>query len=553
MDTSYQHISRRQFLKIGPSIAALTLGSFSAGMLSACSDGDALQDRKDNQSVIVVMNTDSEPQAGFDPFYSWGCGEHVHEPLIQSTLITTDEDLNFVNDLATNYSCSDNGLVWTFDIRDDVKFSDGKTLTAKDVAFTINGIKNFEGSQLDLSYVKKATAVHKTRLKIELKKPFNALLYTLAVVGIVPQHAYDSKTYGSSPIGSGRYMLEQWDRGQQVILKANPDYYGTPPIIKKLTVVFMEEDAALAAAKSGEVDVAYTSPTLADKTPKNYSLLSCSSVDCRGISLPCVKPGGKKSDAGNEYPSGNLITCNKEIRQAINYAIDRKKLVNNVLNGHGSVAFSVCDTLPWSTKDMQVQTDVTKAAEILNEAGWKKGNDGVYAKGDLRASIELFYSANDSTRQAIANEFMNQMADFGIEVKITGSSWSTDADGLYAHQYSDPIVWGWGSNSPTQLYDLTYGKSSGNYSVYLNKTVDEHLDAALAKTKIEDSFDEWKRAQWDGKQGVAPQGGASWVWLANVDHLYFVRDGLIVANQKPHPHGHGWSLVNNVDQWEWQQ
>ena len=202
---------------------------------------------------------------------------------------------------------------------------------------------------------------------------------------------------------------------------------------------------------------------------------------------------------------------------------------------------------------MQVQTDVTKAAEILKEAGWKKGNDGVYAKGDLRASIELFYSANDSTRQAIANEFMNQMADFGIEVKITGSSWSTDADGLYAHQYSDPIVWGWGSNSPTQLYDLTYGKSSGNYSVYLNKTVDEHLDAALAKTKIENSFDEWKKAQWDGKQGVAPQGGASWVWLANVDHLYFVRDGLVVANQKPHPHGHGWSLVNNVDQWEWQQ
>ena len=537
---------------IGGAAAAFACGGLCASTISGCSGNDSSTER-DTESVIVVMNTDSEPSAGFDPFYSWGCGEHVHEPLIQSTLITTDEDLNFVNDLATKYSCSKDGLTWTFDIRKDVKFTDGKALTAKDIAFTINGIKNFEGSQLDLSYVKKATAKSKTRVIIELNKPFNALLYTLAVVGIVPAHAYDSKTYGACPIGSGRYKLEQWDRGQQVILTANPDYYGTAPLIKKLTVVFMEEDAALAAAKSGEVDVAYTSPTLADKTPENYSLLTCATVDCRGISLPCIEPGKTKEDAGNEYAAGNAVTCNLEIRQAMNYAIDRKALVNNVLNGHGTVAYSVCDTLPWSTEDMQVSTNLEKAAKLLESAGWQKGGDGIYAKGSLRASIELFYSANDSTRQAIANEFMNQMSSFGIEVNITGSSWSTDADGLYAHQYSDPIVWGWGANSPTQLYDLTYSKSAGNYSVYSNKVVDKHLDAALARTNIEDSYQDWQKAQWDGSDGVAPQGGASWVWLANVDHLYFVRDGLVVANQKPHPHGHGWSLVNNVDQWEWQQ
>ena len=553
---TYPNISRRKFLKTGARTSALIFGSLASGALasgalSACSNDASLANRKDNKSVIVVMNTDSEPQTGFDPFYSWGCGEHVHEPLIQSTLITTDEDLNFVNDLATNYSCSDNGLLWTFDIRKDVKFSDGHALTAKDVAFTINGIKNFEGSQLDLTYVKKATATSKTRVKIELNKPFNALLYTLAVVGIVPQHAYNSKTYGAAPIGSGRYILEQWDRGQQVILNANPNYYGDAPNIEKLTVVFMEEDAAHAAAQSGEVDVCYTSATLAAKLPQNYSLLSCSTVDCMGISLPCIAAGKTKKDGGKTYSAGNDVTCHEEIRKAINYAIDRQKLVDNVLNGYGAVAYSVCDTLPWSSKDMQVKTDTAKAAKILENAGWKKGNDGIYIKSGLRASFELFYPANDSVRQAIANEFMNQMKNFGIEVNITGSSWSTDADGLYAHQYSDPIVWGWGSNSPTQLYDLSFGSSAGNYSVYENKAVDKHLDSALAKTKVEDSFGEWQKAQWDGKYGIAPLGGASWVWLANVDHLYFVRNGLEIAKQKPHPHGHGWSLVNNVDQWFW--
>ena len=77
------------------------------------------------------------------------------------------------------------------------------------------------------------------------------------------------------------------------------------------------------------------------------------------------------------------------------------------------------------------------------------------------------------------------------------------------------------------------------------------LDQALAQTDIEASYEYWKRAQWDGTEGIAPQGAATWCWIANVDHLYFKRMGLDVADQKPHPHGHGWSLVNNVDRWSW--
>ena len=81
-----------------------------------------------------------------------------------------------------------------------------------------------------------------------MEKPFNALLYTLAVVGIVPEHAYGD-TYGDNPIGSGRYMLEQWDKGQQVILKANPDY-GRRRTSSASWWCSAEEDASLAAAKS---------------------------------------------------------------------------------------------------------------------------------------------------------------------------------------------------------------------------------------------------------------------------------------------------------------
>lgn len=542
----------------GTGALAVSLG----GLLSACSNtsrsgtssnaapGGASTSAPDQ--VIVSMTRESEPAAGFNPFYAWGCGEHVHEPLIQSTLITTDANLAFVNDLATAYSCSSDGLTWTFDIRDDAYFTDGEQLTAADVAFTLNGIKNFAGAQLDLSYLDEAVAVSSTRVEIRLNKPFNALLYTLAVVGIVPEHAYDAATYGANPIGSGRYLLEQWDQGQQAIFTANPAYYGPAPQIQRLVVVFMDEDASLAAAQSGEVDVAYTSATRAGQTPGGYSLFECATVDSRGISLPTVTPGSTtKENAGAEYPTGNAVTCHPEIRQAINYALDRQLAVDNVLAGYGSVAYSVCDSLPWASSDMRVGTNLERAAQLLTSAGWAKGPDGIYARGDQRAAFDLYYPTSDSVRQAFAAEFANQMRAFGIDVTLVGSSWTTDASGLYAHQYTDPIMWGWGANSPTQLYDLLYGSSASNYASYENATVDAHLDAALAHTNVADSYGDWQQAQWDGEQGVAPQGGASWVWIANVDHLYFVREGLQIAEQKPHPHGHGWSLVNNVDAWSW--
>lgn len=542
-------LTRRSFLKCaGIGAMALSFG----GVLSACSSGSASKAGAsvtgNADEVVVSMTTSSEPAAGFDPLFSWGCGEHVHEPLIQSTLITTDKDLNFVNDLATDYSCSKDGLTWTFTIRDDVKFTDGKSLTARDVAFTINGINENAAAEADLSMVKKAVAVSDTVVELHLNKPFNALLYTLAVVGIVPEHAYDSASYGANPIGSGRYMLEQWDRGQQVILKANPDYYGEAPLMKRVIVVFMEEDASLAAANSAQVDIAYTAATKADATPSNYELLVCKTVDSRGISLPTIAPGGTKADGDAVYSSGNAVTQDIALRRAINYAVDRTTMVNNVLNGHGTPAYSVSDGTPWASDDMKVETDIDRAKQILEAGGWTRGEDGVYQKDGTRAAFDLYYSSNDSVRQALAAEFSNQMTALGVDVTIKGGGW----DDLYPREFSDPLLWGWGANSPVELYNLTYSTATGNYACYESKAVDAHLDAALAKTKVEDSYDEWKLAQWDGKNGVAPQGAASWVWLVNVDHLYFKRTGLQVADQKPHPHGHGWSLVNNVDRWSWE-
>lgn len=538
--------SRRQFVKMGSVVLA---GAAFGSVLSAC--GGSKSAERATDQVVVAMSASSEPAAGFDPCISWGCGEHVHEPLIQSTLITTNTDLEFVNDLATSYKCSDDGMTWTFNLRKDVKFTDGQPLTAADVAFTINTINASDKSEADLSSIKKAEAVSDYKVKLRMAKPNNALLYTLAVVGIVPEHAY-GKDYGSNPIGSGRYKLEQWNQGQQVILTANPDYYGDAPTMKTVVVMFMDEDAAMAACESGDVDIAYTSATKATSVPKGCELLSCKSVDSRGLSLPTVAATGKTREGmdGEDHPVGNDVTCNLALRRAMNYGLDRQAVIDNVLNGYGTVAYSVADGAPWASDDMKVEYDLDKAKKILADDGWVAGDDGVLVKGDVRAAFDLLYASNDSSRQAMCMEFSNQMTALGIDVTPKGGDWDTD---LYPHQFDTPVFWGWGSNAPVEMYELLHSKGWGNVSSYFNDKIDRNLDKALEAPTIEDSYQYYKKAQWDPetKTGVAPQGAATWVWIANIDHLYFKQEGLEVAEQKPHPHGHGWSLVNNVDKWTW--
>ena len=496
-------------------------------------------------SVIVTMPTTSEPEAGFNPVYGWGAGEHVHEPLIQSTLTTTTADLKIGKDLATDYSVSEDGLTWTVSIRDDVKFTDGEPLTASDVAFTYNlCVEN--SSVNDFTMLKEAVAVDDTTVEFHMNTPFSIWPYTMAIVGIIPEHAYD-ENYGQNPIGSGRYIMKQWDKGQQVIFEAYPDYYGDEVKMKKVTVLFMEEDAALAAAMAEQVDVAHTAASYADQGIDGYGLLQVASVDNRGINLP-VGPARERDG----LTVGNEVTADIAVRRAINIGIDREEMITNVLGGYGTPAYSVCDKMPWYNSEAQVSYDPDGAKQLLEDAGWVPGADGIREKDGVRAAFTVMYNPGDSVRQALAEDLANQCAELGIEVTTEGAGW----DVAYDKALSQPLVWGWGAHTPMELYNIYHtlpATGSAEYSPYANSTVDAYMDEALKASELEDSYDLWQKAQWDGSTGVTQEGDIPWVWLCNVDHLYYVRNGLQVAEQKIHPHGHGWSIVNNVDQWEWNE
>lgn len=500
-------------------------------------------DTKVLDSVVVAMGPNSEPESGFDPAYGWGAGEHVHEPLIQSTLTVTTTDLTIDYDLATDMQVSEDGLTWTVKIRDDVKFTDGEPLTAEDVAFTYNTVKE-NSSVNDFTMLKEAVAIDDTTVEFQMEKPYSIWPYSMAIVGIVPEHAY-GPDYGEHPIGSGRYIMKQWDKGQQIIFEANPDYYGEAPKMKQVTVIFMDEDAAYAATLAGQVDLAYTAASYADQTIDGYQLLSYESVDNRGFNLPAA-PAATDAD-GNTI--GNDFTNDVRVRRAINIGLNREEMIEHVLNGHGTAAYSICDKMPWYNEEAEVSYDPEGAAALLDEAGWILGADGIREKDGVKATLNILYSSNDSVRQALAADTQNQLRELGIETSIEGVGWDT----AYTRALSEPLIWGWGAHTPMELYNIyhTLDGKSAEYSPYANATVDQYMDEALAATSLEESYELWKKAQWDGTTGVTQEGDIPWIWLCNIDHLYWARENLKVADQKLHPHGHGWSIVNNVDQWEW--
>ena len=506
---------------------------------------ERISEEPEKDSVVIAIG--SEPET-LDPTQGWG---HGNSPIVQSTLVKYTADLTFENDLATDYSLSPDGLTWTFLIRDDAFFTDGEKVTASDVAFTLETAKAAQGS-VDLTYMESAAAQDDTTIVITLSKPTSIFLNTLASVGIVPEHAY-GEDYGTNPVGSGPYRFVEWKPQEQLLFTANEDYYGIVPAIKNVTVVFMSEDAALAAVQAGEVDVAYSTATLGTTEVAGYHIEAITSADNRGFTLPVLPNEGKTTQSG--APVGNDVTCNHEIRQAIAYGINRQQIADIVLNGFGRPAYSENDGMPWNNPEVVMETDVPYAKKLLADAGWADmDGDGIIEKNGLKAEFSCIYPSGDSVRQAVAVAVAEQVKALGIQINVEGTSW----DEIMQRMFSEAVMMGWGSAIPNETYYLY--RSDGallddfyNPEGYRSDVTDGYLDAAMEALTSEEANENWKKVQWDGMTGTAMQGECPWVWVVNLDHVTYVRDGLSIGEQPIHGHGHGLPLIQNLQEWTWEE
>ena len=507
--------------------------------------GGSSTHRADDELVVAAYSHGGEPEAGFDPILGWN---YYAEPLIQSTLLKMTRGMDYENDLAKSWKANDDYTEYTVKLRDDVKFTDNTTLDAEDVAFTYNEAKA-SGASLDLSSMNNATVVDKNTVKFELNKSDSTFVDKLAYIGIVPSDSYNNETYGANPVGSGPYKFVQWDKGQQVILEKNPDYYGKQPEFNKLTILFEQNDAAFNAVKNKEVDVGAVPLAYANETVDGYTMFLQDTIDVRGISLPMENNTGKTTEDGN--PIGNNVTSDKAIREALNYGIDRTAISEGALNGFGYPNFDgIAHQLPWANKEAAIKDgDVDKAKQILKEGGWEDTNgDGIVEKDGLKASINIYYPSDASERQAIAVTVAEQAKEIGIEVNATGSNW----DEMDKIKSTDPIVWGFGSTDPSTMWSEYYSDQAAvgynNPSLVNNSAVDAHIDNAM-KSDRNSSFAEWSAVSWDGNTGISPKGDAAWLWVGEIKYGYFVDDSLDISNKTQLLQPHGGDIFGNIYDW----
>lgn len=498
----------------------------------------------------LTLAIKGEPSEGFDPVLGWG---RYGAPLFQSTLLARDNDLNIVNELATDVDVSQGGTVWTVTIRKDAVFSDGHPLDAEDVAFTFNTAAE-SGGKVDLTMLERAEATGPHTVVFTLARPDSTFQNRLITTGIVPAHAY-GPDYARKPVGSGPYMLTSWVEGEQMIAEVNPHWYGEAPAFTRLTFLYAGEDTSFAAARAGEVQLVVVPQHLANSTLANMRMHAVKSVDNRGIMFPYMPDDGKTTDRG--APIGNDVTSDLAIRKAVNIAVNREALVAGVLDGHGRPAWFVCDGLPWDNPENRMQDNrPEEAAQLLTDAGWTDTDgDGIREKmidgTRVPARFTLWYPADRSIRQGLALAVAQMLEPLGIAVEVRGGSW----DAIRGRSHADAVLFGWGAHDPTEIYQLYHSKGAGqgwnNRGFYANPTVDKLLDAARAQPSLAEAIPYWQRAQWNGQTGAGPRGDAPWAWLVNLDHTYFVHDCLDVGDSRIEPHGHGWPITANITEWQW--
>ena len=506
---------------------------------STAGEGKASESRPDTLAIYVG----AEPAAGFDPLTGWGINGTTI--LFQSRLLRFDKDMSLQPDLAESYEVSDDKITYTFHLRDGVKFSDGSNLTADDVAFSFLTARDNGAGKIDLTKLADARATDDRTVVFTLSEPYSSFLYLAGKLGIVPKALYDAQSYRENPAGSGPFKLLQWDKGQQVIVAPNEYYYGAQSAFRQVTLLFLDPETALANAQSGQLDVVMVQPEYATAKVPGMSLQTFETLDTRGFNLPCGKPEEKD---GKQV--GNAVTSDPAVRQALSIGIDRQAIIEAALNGIGTPSTTLLTSVPWANPDIVFEDGrVDEAKKILDDAGWVPGTDGIRAKDGVRAAFTIRGDSGDLQRYNIAVALAQQAAQLGLEVTARSAPWQECWD----NASTDPNCWGTGDYDPAGdlvSYYASYGQY--NFCQYANDAVDEHVHEALDTTDQDVTLEQWRQVQWDGSTGPeGEQGDHPYLWVATIDHTYFVRDGLDLGEQPMHPHGHGWPVAMNLNEWRW--
>ena len=362
-----------------------------------------------------------------------------------------------MGDLADKWDFSADGLTWTFHLKKNVFWHDGQQFTAADVKFTYETIKSpdYTGVRTnDLKSITEIEAPDDFTVKIHLDKPYAPLLSKLTL-GIIPKHIFETVPVAQmeesqanlKPVGTGPYKLAEWQRGQVVSLEANARYFGEGPYIDKVVYrVYQNDQAMLAALEKGEIDYMGTIPT--DDVERVTKALAD-----RYEFTPIPQNGYTYIGLKQTDP----VLGDKAVRQALMYAANREQVVEDVLKGYGDVMNSNIPKASWAYAGDQLNEykfDPEKAKQLLDQAGWKPGSDGLRAKDGQKLTFKLLTSTGNKTLESALVIVQKNWKDIGVDCQVEYLEWP-----VLVSQYLDmaqfqsyALAWSLGIDPDFYLY-----------------------------------------------------------------------------------------------------
>jgi peptide/nickel transport system substrate-binding protein len=407
--------------------------------------------------------------------------------LMFNTLVKKNEQFDYVGELASDIKRSDDGLTFTFTLRDGVKFHDGRPFSSADAKYTLDLLLKsdfgkaasfFEGTgQEKRGYIKSVDAPDPKTLVVTLNKPWVGLLSNLVAIPILAKDSYEAVK--TQPMGTGPFKFIRYDNSQQICdLEAFPEYWEGAPKLQSIRVrAIADMNAMQAELQSGRVDIA---PLPTSLSPDAVNRLG------QDPNLQ-VKTFNGSNVVVLTMNTSSAPVDNQKVRQAIAYGIDRQTMVTNLLKGYGKVANSIIPEESWAYSPGQTYSfDPAAAKKLLDEAGFRDP-DGDGPRMRFDKPIRYGLSGTSIVGRDVSVIVQNQLKEIGVPVEIQTYEGNTLFDemrrGNFQIGYSQ---WVGGNQDPIFYKDLfatseipTQTRSARNRSRYSNPELDKLLEEAV--------------------------------------------------------------------------
>jgi peptide/nickel transport system substrate-binding protein len=461
-------------------------------------DGDSVVD------IFYVIPDKLTPLVSTD-LYSYTVQGYVLDTLLERDPVT----LKWLPRLATSWKVSDDQLGIDLTLRRGVTFSDGEPLTADDVVFTVNWIKNEQvEAPRTRVYYDKVDRVEKTGdygVRFVFKEPYFQALETAGLTQVLSKKFYSQftpKQFNESTgllIGSGPYQLRDYknwrpEPGKPIELIANERYWGEPSAFKRLVWKVIElPPSRMTEFRNGGVDL------FADPTPEQFDTMKKDGELAKRTQFFDVDAltGGYRYIGWNQVKDGKPTRfADPRVRRAMTMLIDRWAIVRDVMKGYATV-----NTGPFShlspQSDPSIQPwpfDPEGAQRLLAEAGFsRRGNVLVGPDGkDFR--FQLMYNSNSDTSKRVVTLVKDSLARAGIIVDAAATEWSIVLQRTKEKQF-DAVFMGWGGvveEDPQQIFHSDSIKGVGDNCIsYSNNALDRLIDKARTVVKDEERMPLW--------------------------------------------------------------